>query len=51
MKEMAEKKLSYERFEEYDPVKLDELSFHYKEILRLLGENPEREGLVKTPCV
>ena len=46
---MTEKKLSYERFEEYDPVKLEELSFHYKEILRLLGENPEREGLLKTP--
>ena len=46
---MTEKKLSYEKFEEYDPVKLEELSFHYKEILRLLGENPEREGLLKTP--
>lgn len=28
---------------------LDELAAHYKEILRLLGENPEREGLQKTP--
>lgn len=28
---------------------LDELSEHYKDIIRLLGENPEREGLVKTP--
>ena len=46
---MTDKKLSYERFEEYDPVKLEELSFHYKEILRLLGENPEREGLLRTP--
>lgn len=25
------------------------LSEHYKEIIRLLGENPEREGLVKSP--
>ena len=46
---MSEKKLSYERFEEWDPKTLDELSHHYREILRLLGENPDREGLLKTP--
>ena len=28
---------------------LDELAVHYKEVLKLLGEDPEREGLVKTP--
>lgn len=28
---------------------LDELALHYHEILKLLGENPEREGLIKTP--
>ena len=28
---------------------LDELAKHYKSILELLGENPEREGLQKTP--
>lgn len=28
---------------------LDELAVHYKEILRLLGEDPAREGLEKTP--
>ncbi len=28
---------------------LDELATHYKEILKLLGEDPEREGLQKTP--
>ena len=33
----------------YDPRKVDELKIHYKEILRILGENPEREGLLKTP--
>ena len=41
--------LSYERFETYDPVKLEALGHHYREILRLIGENPEREGLLKTP--
>ncbi len=28
---------------------LDELAVHYKSILQLLGEDPEREGLQKTP--
>ena len=27
----------------------DELAGHYRQILTLLGENPEREGLLKTP--
>lgn len=29
--------------------KVQKLMSHYKEILSLLGENPEREGLLKTP--
>jgi len=28
---------------------IDELADHYRQILTLLGEDPEREGLVKTP--
>jgi GTP cyclohydrolase I len=28
---------------------IEELADHYKEVLKLLGENPEREGLQKTP--
>ncbi|HTX89300.1 MAG TPA: GTP cyclohydrolase I FolE [Bacteroidales bacterium] len=46
---MTEKKLSYEKSEEFDPQKLADLSMHYREILRLIGENPDREGLLKTP--
>jgi len=46
---MTEEKLSYERFEDYDAAKLEKLGYHYREILRLIGENPDREGLLKTP--
>lgn len=28
---------------------VEEIASHYREILRLVGENPDREGLVKTP--
>ena len=28
---------------------LDELAAHYKEVIKLLGEDPDREGLLKTP--
>jgi len=45
----VEKKMKYERVEEYDEGTTEELAIHYKEILRLIGENPAREGLEKTP--
>jgi len=32
-----------------NPDIIKDLSSHYKNILELLGENPEREGLLKTP--
>ena len=28
---------------------LEELAAHYESVLRLLGEDPERDGLQKTP--
>lgn len=31
------------------PSTIEELQGHYREILRLLGEDPQREGLLKTP--
>ncbi|MEI7896403.1 MAG: GTP cyclohydrolase I FolE [bacterium] len=43
------KKLNYEKVEEFDQSTTEELALHYKEILRLIGENPNREGLEKTP--
>jgi len=46
---MNGKNMNYERVEEYDAATTEQLSFHYKEILRLIGENPDREGLLRTP--
>ena len=34
---------------EYDNLKTDKLKSIYKEAISILGENPEREGLLKTP--
>ncbi len=39
----------YERIDKWDDEKTKKLTKHYKSILELLGENPEREGLQKTP--
>lgn len=39
----------YRKFEFFNQERTDKLSYHYKEILKLLGEDTEREGLVKTP--
>lgn len=41
--------LGYKRIDEYNDDRVQELATHYKEILRLIGENPEREGLVDSP--
>lgn len=41
--------MAYHKEEIYDESVTAEIAAHYREILRLLGENPEREGLVKTP--
>ena len=41
--------IHYRKEESYDPQALEQMQHHYGEILRLLGEDPGREGLVKTP--
>jgi GTP cyclohydrolase I len=41
--------LGYKRIDEYNDETISELAAHYKEILRLIGENPEREGLIDSP--
>ena len=41
--------MSYLKEEAYDDALTEELSGPYREILRLLGEDPSREGLLKTP--
>lgn len=42
-------KMGFKKIEEFDEAKTKELAAHYKEIFRLLGEDPQREGLLKSP--
>jgi GTP cyclohydrolase I len=46
---MANKLLDYERIDKFDSEKIQKLKGHYSEILGLIGEDPEREGLKDTP--
>ena len=39
----------YQKEELFSPETIEKLSAHYREILSLLGEDPNREGLLKTP--
>ena len=39
----------YLKIDRYNPELIDSLSTHYHSVLKQIGENPEREGLQKTP--
>ena len=41
--------INYKREDIYNQDNIEQLMVHYREILRLLGEDPDREGLLKTP--
>ncbi|RYD53048.1 MAG: GTP cyclohydrolase I FolE [Sphingobacteriales bacterium] len=41
--------MAYQKIDQYDEAVTQQLSAHYSESLRLLGEDVSREGLVKTP--
>ena len=41
--------IGYEKIEKFNPERTQKLMEHYRAILQLLGEDPDREGLLKTP--
>ena len=40
---------AYQRVDKFDEITTEKISGHYKEILKLIGEDVTREGLQKTP--
>ena len=41
--------LGYEKIEQHNPKSLEKMKYHYQEILKFIGEDPDREGLKDTP--
>ncbi|NMD03302.1 MAG: GTP cyclohydrolase I FolE [Bacteroidales bacterium] len=48
-KTVRKKSNGYSRIEQWDEENIRELSQVYYKVLKLIGEDPEREGLIKTP--
>lgn len=44
-----EKKKPYEKVDKFDAASINKLSVNYRAILEEIGEDPNREGLLKTP--
>ena len=44
-----DKLLDYEKIDRFDQEKIEKLKGHYTEILKLIGEDVGREGLINTP--
>lgn len=51
IKEMAKVNLmdGYEKIDSYNYETVDEMAEHYKSIIKIIGEDPERDGLRDTP--
>ena len=47
--ENDESNFGYERVDSYNQDDINEISSHYRRIIELMGEDPNREGLQKTP--
>lgn len=45
----SDKENGYKRIDQFNDQSTAELSKHYSKILEIVGEDPDREGLVKTP--
>lgn len=41
--------IGYTKIDHYNPKLVQSISTHYREIIKLVGEDSEREGLLKTP--